>query len=96
MPRKLVTRRAPSLLTRHKDWEFKIPGDTLPRSPCPGQLAMYFTPSAVRAFEAMIVIRCEGCGRPIEARGVVTLGWYSEPWVDADPDDQVDSEPWGV
>jgi hypothetical protein len=60
---------------------------------------MYFTPSAVRAFETMIVIRCEGCGKPIEARGVVTLGWYSEPWVDApddDPDDCNDSQSWGV
>ena len=92
MPRKLVARRTPSLLTRHKDWDFGIPGDTIPRSQCPGQLAMYFTPSAVRGYEWMIVVRCEGCGKPIEARGVIPEGvtyWQDDAW-DDDHEDDVD------
>jgi len=97
MPRKIVERRAPSLLTRHKDWRFGILGDPLPPSSCPGQLMLYITPSVVPFYEAMAVVRCMGCGQPLEARGVIPEGrvyWTDDAW-DDDPDDCTDSA-WGV
>jgi hypothetical protein len=93
----VIERRAPSLLIQHREWRFHIPGDLTPLSKCPGQLAIYVTPSAVRGFEAMLVVKCLGCGKPLEARGVIPEGvtyWQDDAW-DSDPDDCTDA-PWGV
>jgi hypothetical protein len=97
MPHRVILRRAPSLLCRHKDWDFGIPGDTLARSACPGQLAVYLTPSALPIYEAQLVVRCMGCGKPIEARGVIPDGvtyWQDDAFGDDDPGDCDDIQPW--
>ena len=95
-PSRVIERRAPSGLVQHRNWRFQIPGDHLPPSTCPGQVAIYVTASARPAYEAMVGVICLGCGTYLEARGVIPEGVkYWQDDADDDPDDCND-QPWGV
>lgn len=84
MPRKWVEERAPSPDARHCDIAF---------TPCDAPLTLRLSPSAIRGYEWLVLVRCERCdaehfAQHESAPAVHVVGVLPEAaWGDMDPAD---------